>query len=272
MLEQNGGDTSVDISQMATLLKLIGTRHVPSSEAEQEALGDLSRRLAFNKPKGMTTKNRDRLRPLQDPKTLRRLLLLPERLFARAEHGGDTQAAALEREDAVAIALLLTAPIRRKNLVSIHLDQNLHRPGDGSVYLVFTPEEVKNRQPIEFALPPAVVTMIDRLLATRSPRLCPPATPWLFPRRDGTGPMHEDGLSKRIRERIRRELGLAINPHLFRHLSAMLMLDANPGAYEAVRHLLGHSRLSSTLNVYTGLEARTAARLFAEAVEAARQR
>ena len=203
----------------------------------------------------MTTKNRDRLRPLQDPKTLRRLLLLPERLFARAEHGGDTQAAVLEREDAVAIAILLTAPIRRKNLVSIHLDQNLHRPGDGSVYLVFTPEEVKNRQPIEFELPPAVVTMIDRLLATRSPRLCPPATPWLFPRRDGTGPMHEDGLSKRIRERIRREMGLAINPHLFRHLSAMLLLDANPGAYETVRHLLGHSQLSSTLNVYTGLEA-----------------
>ena len=97
--------------------------------------------------------------------------------------------------------------------------------------------------------------MIDRQLATRSPRLCPPATPWLFPRRDGSGPMHDDGLSKRIRTRIRRETGLAVNAHLFRHLSAKLLLDANPGGYEAVRHLLGHARLSSTLNVYTGLEA-----------------
>ena len=235
--------------------------------------GRLAQRLALKKQVGMTTKNRDRLRPLQDPDALRRLLLLPDRLFARAEAGGDTQAAALEREDAVAIAILLTAPIRRHNLATIHLDRNLHRPGDGSVFLVFTPEEVKNRQRDRVRTAAATSSaMIDRLLATRSPRLCPPATPWLFPRRDGSGPMHDDGLSKRIRTRIRSEIGLPVNPHLFRHLSAKLMLDANPGGYEAVRQLLGHARLSSTLNVYTGLEAGTATRLFADVVEAARRR
>jgi integrase len=172
----------------------------------------------------------------------------------------------------VAIAILLTAPIRRHNLATIHLDSNLHRPGDGAVYLVFTPEEIKNRQAIEFELSSDVASMIDRLLATRSPRLCPPSTPRLFPRRDGSGPMHEDSLSKRIRERIRRETGLAFNPHLFRHLSAKLLLDTHPGGYETVRHLLGHSRLSSTLNVYMGLEADTATRLFADVIDAARRR
>jgi len=45
-----------------------------------------------------------------------------------------------------------------------------------------------------------------------------------------------------------------MNAHLFRHLAAMLWLDANPGGYEAARRLLGHSSVSKTINVYSGLE------------------
>jgi integrase len=271
MLDRNGGATSRGIDQIATLLKQVARRFVRIPEADQKVLDRWAQRLAFRKPPGMTTKNRDRLRPLQDQATLRHLLDLPDKLFGRAEAGGDTYAAALEREDAVAIALLLVAPIRRTNLSTIHLDRNLQRPGRGALYLAFAPEEVKNRQPIEFEIPVSVGMMIDRHLATRSPRLCPADTPWLFPRRDGAGPMHPDGLSKRIRTRLHRELGLDFHPHLFRHLAGKLLLEAYPGSYEAVRHLLGHARLSSTLNAYIGLEAATAARLFAEAVETARR-
>jgi integrase len=232
----------------------------------------MAARLAFKKQGGMTTKNRDRLRTLQAPAALRRLLLLPYRLFDRAEARGDTLAAALEREEGVAIAILLTIPIRRHNLATIHLERNLQRPGDGTVFLAFAPDEVKNRQAIAAQLPPDVVVMIARLLATRSPRLCPAATPWLFPCRDGSGQIHDDWLSKRIFTRIRKEIGLDVNPHLFRHLSAKLLLDANPGGCETVRQVLGHSRLSTTFNVYTGLEADSATRLFAEVIEAARMR
>ena len=62
-----------------------------------------------------------------------------------------------------------------------------------------------------------------------------------------------------------------MNAHLFRHLAAMLFLDAHPGAYEATRRLLGHTQLSSTLNAYAGFEAGTATRLFAEVIDAARR-
>ena len=172
----------------------------------------------------------------------------------------------------MAIALLLTAPIRRKNLVSIHLDQEpaaarrwvglprLHPRGGQEPAADRVRAAAGRRHDDRPAAGDAFAAALPAGDAVAVPA----------PRRHG--PMHDDGLSKRIREQTPRELGLSINPHLFRHLSAMLMLDANPGAYEAVRHLLGHAQLSSTLNVYTGLEARTAARLFAEAVEAARQR
>jgi integrase len=69
-----------------------------------------------------------------------------------------------------------------------------------------------------------------------------------------------------LAKRIRREAGLEMNAHLFRHLAAMVWLDANPGSYEAARRLLGHSELSHTLNMYTGLEARAAVQAFARII------
>ena len=61
-----------------------------------------------------------------------------------------------------------------------------------------------------------------------------------------------------------------INAHLFRHLAAMIWLDANPGGYEAARRLLGHSAVSTTINVYSGLEARSALRAYGEVLAARR--
>ena len=184
---------------------------------------------------------------------------------------GDLYRAALAREDALAIAIFLNCPIRRKNMAEIHLEQNLHRPGDGRVFLVFEADQVKNEKRIEFELPKSVVNLIDRHLASRTPQLCPPGTLWLFPRRDGSAPVHLDQFAGRIKQRVFKELGLKVNVHLFRHIAAKIWLDANPGHYEALRRLLGHKELSQTINAYAGFEAGTATRLFAEAVEQAKR-
>ncbi|MQB19024.1 hypothetical protein DXT90_00090 [Agrobacterium tumefaciens] len=81
----------------------------------------------------MTRKNRDRLRILQDAKSQRRLLLLPDSIFAQPVNETNGLRTALAREDALAIAILLFCPIRIKNLSEIDLDRILHRPGDGRV-------------------------------------------------------------------------------------------------------------------------------------------
>lgn len=131
------------------------------------------------------------------------------------------------------------------------VERNLHRPGDGCVFLVFEDNEVKNQRPVEFELRRDVSRMIDRHLSSRVPELCPAGTPWLFQRRDGRGPVDPNQLSSRLARRIRRETGLEVNAHLFRHLAVMVWLDANPGGYEAARRFLGHSELSQTLNMYS---------------------
>jgi integrase len=108
--------------------------------------------------------------------------------------------------------------------------------------------------------------MIEEHVAMRSPVLCPLGTPWLFPRRDGTAPIDASRLSARISHRIRKETGLEVHAHLFRHLAARIWLRANPGHYESLRRILGHSQLSTTVDVYAGFEASVATLRYAELI------
>lgn len=270
MMDQKGNQNTIGVADTANQLRNLARRYVKVSEADQKRLDQMNNRLTVKQHGGMTPKNRDRLRPLEDPATLRRLLTLPDLLFKRGIAGGAKLQSRLEQEDAVAIAILLYCPIRRKNLFSIHLDHNLQRMSDGRVFLVFERDEVKNERRIEFELPNHVVEMIDQHLKTRAPQLCPAGTPWLFSRRDGTAAANANYYCTKVKKRIEREIGLTINIHLFRHIAAKIFLDANPGQYEVVKRLLGHSALSQTLNAYAGFEAGTSTRLFAATVDAMR--
>ena len=55
--------------------------------------------------------------------------------------------------------------------------------------------------------------------------------------------------------------------HQFRHLTAKVILDADPGAYETVRQLLGHRNLKTTVNNYAGFDTRRAGRRHAALIE-----
>ena len=264
MLSRTENRTVKMISEMAALLRNLS--RITGQPAEtQKRLAKLAARVAVAPQKGMTRKNRDRLRGLQNDKSMLRLLQLPERVFTHPPEGkANAYTKALAREDAVAIAILLVCPVRIKNIAGIHLEQHIQRPGDGRVYLVLTEDDLKNERPLEFELPKEVIQMIDRHLATRCPHMCPAGTPWLFPRRDGADPIMPGQLSARIKKRVWKVTGLVVNAHLFRHAAVMNWLDANPGGYEVSRRLLGHSDVSHTINMYSGLEVKSATRAFAD--------
>lgn len=237
MVAGNTNKTSNLIAETGALLASLGHK-LGLDDAVRKRLAHLASRVAVPARRGMTRKNRDRLRVLQDDRTLRRLLDLPDRLFEVKNRKLTPYAAGLAREDALAIALLVACPVRIGNLAAIRLDQHLQRPGDGRVFLVFVEEDVKNERPIEFELPADVRRMLDRHLSSRSPLLCPTGTPWLFPKRCGNHPVNGNNLSARISKRIRDEVGIEMNAHLFRHLAAMNWLNAFPGAYEGARLLI----------------------------------
>jgi len=267
MLSRNNNQSNAVIAEVASRLRNFSKVSGQPDET-QIGLDRLALRLAVPAQKGMTPKNRERLRTLQNDKMMRRLLNLPEQVFVNPPEGkANAYTQALAREDAVAIAILLVCPVRVKNLAGIHLERHIQRPGDGRSFLVLTEDDVKNARPLEFELPQYLVRMIDQHLATRSPMMCPAGTPWLFPKRDGAAAVDPNQLSARIRKRIGKETGLSVNAHLFRHLAVMNWLDANPGGYEVARRLLGHSDVSKTISLYSGLEVKSATRAFADLIE-----
>jgi integrase len=154
----------------------------------------------------------------------------------------------------VAIEILPNAPMRAKNLASLHLGRNVVRTrAGGTRHIVLPPQEVKNNTELAFEVSDVLGELMDIYVARCRPLLnCDPGG-YLFPARKG-GAKTPAQLAAQIKRTIAQETGIILNAHAFRHLSAMLFLTANPGEYETVRLFLGHKSLTTTVRAYCGLE------------------
>ena len=76
----------------------------------------------------------------------------------------------------------------------------------------------------------------------------------------------QPAIASAIYKAILRHLGLKMTPHQFRHLCAKIILDGNPGAYELVRQMLGHTSQKTTTSFYAGVNTLRAGRAHAELV------
>ncbi|NQU71175.1 MAG: tyrosine-type recombinase/integrase [Rhodospirillales bacterium] len=262
-LEKNDGVPTQFLRDLAKTLILIARYWVRVDTDHLSRLKDLKRRLGSGRP-GLTDKNRAFLRQFDDFRNRHLLLDLPSRLFAKAGRAptGDVRAA-VTAQISLAIEILLMAPIRMKNLIALRIGEHLVRPGGsrGLYHLVLHETETKNTEPIEFELPRHLTDMIDLYLSRFRTRLCDDASPWLFPNIMGDQKAQAT-LSQQIVQTIRNRTGITITPHQFRHLAALIFLDAEPGNFEAVRRVLGHRNMKTTTNFYAGLQTRSAARLY----------
>lgn len=205
---------------------------------------------------GLTEKNRAALRQFQNPDNVDLILRLPQRLVNRASSkrlGPDRTATLFQK--ALAIEILLMAPMRVGNLVGIRLDQHIVMPSgpNGPLHLVVPESEVKNSIPLEFELPEPSAELLKDYLLDHRRQLVHDVDPWLFPGFHGKH-KYAQTLSEQLKAIIFKETGLTLTAHQFRHLAAKLYLDQHPGKYETVRRLLGHKSLRTTVEFYTGLE------------------
>ncbi len=259
-LAQNEPRSPAFLNSFAQALFSIAQEWVQVDEPLLEGHRNVRRRLP-PVPTGMTDKNRGMLRQFEDGETLRRLLLLPQQLLAEArKDGANGERSAIKAQLAVAIELLLMAPIRMSNLIAIRIGEELIRPGGrtGSYRLVIDPAETKNAEPIEFALPPELSDMIDIYLKQFRPLLSRPDNPYLFAAR-ADGHKVQQTLSQQLKEKLLERLGFKMTPHQFRHLSAWLYLRRRPGEFVTVQKLLGHKNLKTTINFYAKFDTATAA-------------
>ena len=266
-IDRAGGDKTKQAYNIARMLTALARHWVKVDKDHLEQLCAICRRLDMNQ-KGLTPKNRDRLRQFDDPANVAALVGLPQRIAMQlSRRTNPSRADALAMQKALAVELLLMVPMRIGNLASLDLERNILRTrgSRGVVHLNIPAEEVKNGFAIEAELPPETVRLLDVYLERYRPLLLAHPSSWLFPGKSDR-PKSRHGLGTQISAFLRRECGLQVNPHLFRHIAAKHYLDANPGAYGVIRLVHGHSSVDTTTRNYCGTETAAAMRHFDEHV------
>ena len=239
-------------------------------EAALERLDDMRASLELYRRGGLTEKNLAVIRQVLSGDVWREVVKLPAALMAQARLLREQAPvkAAVTAQLAVAIGILIFAPVRLGNLVQIRLDQNLIKPGglNAPYMLVFPDYDVKNRVNLEFPFDEELTALIDEYVHQfRSTLLRGSNELWLFPGESG-GCKDAKTFSGQISERVEKATGLRITVHQFRHAAAAMWLKHKPGDYETVRRMLGHRNIQTTINFYCGLETMQANVMFGDMV------
>jgi integrase len=260
---RNDNKTSKHIGEIAWVIRCIAVKHLECDEETElyyaAALQKL--RVAHH---GLSPKNQKMLSQFDDPEVVRRFVKLPDLLWQLAEKEGKTKKGSLYAQIAVAIEILIFAPMRLKNLRNLRLDRHIGRIGE-HVSITVPAEEVKNRERLHFKLPRRLSERIRSYVDVWRCLFFDDANPHLFPGRNGK-PKDETALRCQITRYAFEHGGVRITPHQFRHGAAKLLLDAKPGHYEVVRKILGHKNITTTYEHYAGAETQAAVELYDDVI------
>jgi integrase len=252
---------------VAGTLITIASEWTKTGAEDVAALKKLRRKLG-TLPSGLTEKNKSTLRQFADTRLLDALIQLPDKLWrkARREPTGSKRGF-IDLQTALAIDILLNVPLRMKNLASLSFKGHLHWPlGHGKpAMLTFEGAETKNSSPLEFELPAQLADRIWTYRTEIAPSIVGKRPNMLFITTAGK-PRMQETITNLIEKAILKNLGLKFTPHQFRHFAAKIILDADPGAFEAVRQLLGHKNMKTTTNFYAGIDTLRAGRAHTELV------
>ncbi len=264
---RDGSKPSATLHNMAASLRLIARHWVIADETTLSSMSKVVSKLA-PPPQAMSDKNRDRLRPFDDPEQQQVILNLPEKIRRHVE----TTKSARARQTglstaAMAIEILVNVPLRLGNLCQLHLDRNFIKAGK-KTHLCIPRQDVKNGVALEFVLPDETVAVLDWYITHY--RKVDPENRYLFA---GEGGSHKvaNTLRSQIMETVKTFTGLTVHPHLFRSIAGSLYLDANPGDVETLRQVLGHKSINTTARFYAAHMARKAQQHFTDTVRKLRE-
>ncbi|MBO6899510.1 MAG: tyrosine-type recombinase/integrase [Shimia sp.] len=252
MTRSGKNDVPSSLSNISGTCLAIARHYLKLEDNDLASLKTIRKRVA-PKTTGMSAKNSERLAQFNDPHNVVLLLSLPKALMDRAERAPASRKSAIAAMHATSIGILLCCPMRIKNLASLDIDKHLitHGTGAHAQYTIrIEADEVKNAEAIEFKVNKAVSKMLHRYIIQFRPLLSTHRGTALFPRASDGKARTPDNFGKAMTECIKRETGLAMHPHLFRHLAAKLFLEVKPGQFEVVRQMLKHKTLQTTTDFY----------------------
>ena len=266
------GAPNAFLESLGRTLIQVAQHHVGLSNDEVATLKLLRARLPAI-PFDLTAKNKALLTQLESERLRGKLIFLPDRLVDMAAK--DLENGRLRfvwAQVAIAIAVLLAAPLRAQNLSNLHWGRHFREPDGpkGRVILHIPAPETKTGKKDYVAEVPNEVAKHVRWYRTRMmPELGADPNGFLFVSKGG-GHKSQATISQQITEAIADHVGVHMTPHQFRHLAAILYLEARPEDFETVRNLLGHG-WSKTTSIYAGSSTRRAGQAYGKAMMEQRQ-
>lgn len=265
MLARRNGEVGRGIDTALAMTIAVARQWVRAPEWIIEELAEIRRSLNI-KSYEMDEGTRRMLRRFDEPATLERLIDVPGEVMRKAAGKEDLKVKeAVEASAALAVLMLVEAPVRISNLASVRLDRQLVPFMDrtGARYrLQFEADEVKNRESLHHPLSIELSGLIDLYIAHVRPRLMRGTHGHLFP---GAADGHKQAslLSDQIAQFVRQRVGVnGMTAHKFRALVGYLYLKRHPGDYETVRRFLGHRDIKTTITYYVPLQQDEAAHAF----------
>jgi integrase len=241
----------VDAATLAELKRLMGKMPMPQA--------------------GLTDKNKRFLRQFDDPAAHDRIIELPQQLWAEIRRDQHPHFRTLAKaQAALGLAILSYMPLRPQNLTSLAFGIHLFlREEPRAISSLEIPAaEMKNRTELAFDIPPQIAKMLIEYRDRIAPKIIGHRPDRVFVNADGS-PKRQTSVATLIANYANRRAGIILTPHQFRHLSAKLLLDAEPGSFETVKQLLGQKNLKTTVNFYAGIDTRRAARHHQHLIEQA---
>ena len=268
--QQNGDTPKAFTIDLAARFVAIARETKCLDDVACEQLEEMCRDLEIYRDGGLTEKNLTLICHVLTPGVWSRVVNLPQAMMADAcrQRQHSPIRAAVMAQLAIAIAILIVAPVRLANLTAIRIGTNLIKPGgpDSNYWLVFPDYDVKNRIRLNYPLEQYLTQLIDKYIFEFRPALLRGRNEdWLFPGQRG-GAKQKVSFSGQITDRIYKATGLRMTVHQFRHAAGAIILKHRPGEYELVRQLLGHRNVQTTINAYIGLESIQASEIFSKII------
>lgn len=265
-LKRSNGKPTEYIRKYGWLLLSIAKYHCKLSDEEIDAIQVLLKRLG-KREKGMGALHKGRLAQFEDAKNVLKILTFPMKERERGLQTTNPHRQAKFFERALSAAILISASVRMRNLHTIHLEKNI-RYFRGECILTFEASEVKNKRSLELALPASVTSLLQEFIEKYRPRLPGSEGPYLFPGRD-SGPRSHNTMRQDFEKSVLKHTGLVVNPHLMRHVTAMIAISQDPANLTAVAQRLGHAGLQTCIDFYIGNESKPSSRVMNRILEEA---
>ena len=190
---------------------------------------------------------------------------------ADSEKGLTSEKRAVLFRDGFMVAFLSQRPIRRRSFVGLRIGRQVQRLSNEFV-LRLEADDTKNHRPYEAPLPRILTSFLDRYLEVHRPILLGDRThDFLWVTRSGT-PLADSSFYIRLRKVTERELGIPINPHLFRDCAMTSVAIDDPVHIRIMQPLLGHSTMATSEQHYNQATAIDAGRQYQAMIERRRRR